>query len=276
MLQESNSVLKSIQSISANVPILSVLTDTHGSKSLSHSIFELEPVDEFRSLDGAKVAAVSPWALDALLHFYEDRKANAAAEFYKLISGISWVGSLWGRVMERQLLKYFNSLLETHTFKICSLTNSTVHDWKYPGPTQRVNFEPRSFTSSLLAAVDAKQPLHLVLKDPNFPVVDSIVYDPNAVLTGIQSTITPRHPEVVSGFRRIQGWLTLRTPLAELRPSTSGPHWHLIFAVPETMAQSFCQQGFEGDTTMHEWERKVDQYVLAVNDLSLWGKTMKV
>jgi hypothetical protein len=93
------------------------------------------------------------------------------------------------------------------------------------------------------------------------------------VLTGIQVTIRDEHPVAVSGLKRIQGWLKQQSPLAHLRPSISDNHWRLVFVVPEAAAASFEQQPMEGDTGGNEWARKVDQYVLGIQEDTLWRRT---
>jgi hypothetical protein len=99
------------------------------------------------------------------------------------------------------------------------------------------------------------------------------VHDPCEVLTGIQVTIRNEHPVAVLGLKHIQGWLKLRSPLTHLWPSIAGNHWRLIFVVQAAAAPSFKQQVFEEDTGRHEWARKVDQYVLGVEEDTLWGRT---
>jgi len=275
LLQLTQAIENKIRSVSMTVGILTLLNAAYTSRGVSHSIFELAPSDGMRSLGGAQIGAVSPWALDMLLKEYETRQENAAADFYISISGMASAGSLRGRLMERQVLKYFDTLHGPHDFYIRSLANSTISKWTYPGPAERVTFQSRSFTHTLNSAVEAKQPQHLVPSDPNFPAVDSILYDPAGVLVCIQITIQDKHPVAVLGLRRIQGWLKYKTPLANLRPSTSGKHWPLIFVAPDTVAPAFRLQDFEGDTDKYEWAKKVDQYVLGIKEDVLWGKVMK-
>jgi hypothetical protein len=79
---------------------------------------------------------------------------------------------------------------------------------------------------------------------------------------------------VVMGLKRIQGWLKADGLLAGLRPSASGNHWCFIFVVPDAAAASFNQQPMEGNTGSHEWANKVDQYVLGLQEDTLWGRTV--
>jgi len=152
------------------------------------------------------------------------------------------------------------------------LAESSIVQWKYPAPTKRVTFQSQSFTEDLQSAVHAKEPRHLVPLDPNFPGIESILYDPGEVLTSIQVTIKKKHAIAVVGLKRIQGWLEQRSPLAGLWPSTAPNRWRLIFVVPTATAASFEQLFSEGDADGHKWAKKVDQYVLGITD-TVWGKT---
>jgi hypothetical protein len=105
MVIEKDRVMKAIQSIPYTSSAFDILVDTRGPKGVSHTVFELDPLDEYRSLDGSRVGVVSMWALDKLLSHFEHRQADAAAEFYMAISGIPSLAFLRGRVMERQALR---------------------------------------------------------------------------------------------------------------------------------------------------------------------------
>ena len=264
-----------IRCIPPGTSILTLLNGAFTTRGVSHPIFELAPSDDMRLLSSCHIGAVSPWALDALLKEYETRTADAAADFYLSIADKPFAGSLRGRLMERQVLKYFDSFPGPHDFPMRSLASSAVSTWTYPGPAKRVTFESRSFTPSLTSAVEAKQPQHLVPSDPNFPAVDSILCNPAEGIVCIQVTIKNNHPVAVSGLRRIQAWLKRGTPLGDLRPSISGKHWRLIFVVPEVMAHDYRLQDFEGDTKKCEWANKVDQYVVGINENVVWGRAMQ-
>ena len=220
---------------------------------------------------------MSNWALNKLLIEYELRQEDAAAELYMESAGMQHGGTLRGRLWERQVLKYLDSCQSPQTFTIRSLANSTVSQWTYPAPVTRVDFLSPSFTPSLRLAVDTQQPRHLVPLDlENFPTLNSVLYDPAGPFTCIQVTTRKKHPELVSGFKRVQGWLKQKTPLASLRPSTSGNHWYLLFVVPEDIASAFELQEIEGDTEQNEWAREVDQYVLGLKEDVVWGRKLSV
>jgi len=272
--QLMSEIKEAIFRISRKQGIGSLLSDFSQSRMLSHTIFELSAPEGTQRLFGdALVGAVSLWALNLLLEAYEQRKSDAAAEFYDSIAGDPHAGSLRGRMFERQVLKYFDSLKEPHVFSIRSLDTSSICEWVYPGPAKRVTFQPVTFAQSLQAAVVGGNPLHLVPKDPNFPALDSTVYRPGKGLSHMQVTVRTKHPVAVVGLKRIQGYLKRNTPLADLRPSKTKP-WELIFPVPCTIADSFTKQSFEGDTTRQEWASKVDQYVLAIEEETIWGRTL--
>jgi hypothetical protein len=273
MVQLKLDVMEKIRSIPPMANILSLLNETYMLSGLSHSIFELSPEDDMCLLGGAQVGTVSMWALDLLLKQYETHHADAAAKFFNSIAGILYAGSLQGHIMERQVLKHFDSLKDLHIFELRSLVNSSIAQWKYPGPALCVTFQSQSLTTSLRSAIDAQDPLHLVPLDPNFLAVDYILYDPGEVLTGIQVTIRDEHPVAILGLKHLQGWLKLKSPLTHLQPSTGGNHWRLIFVVPAAAAASFKQQVFKQDTDGNEWARKVDQYVLGIKEDTLWGRT---
>lgn len=241
---------------------------------VSHKIFELSPADKFRLLGEARIGAVSAWALDVLLTRYEDKQKDAAAEFYYSITASPSAESLRGRILERQLLKYFDSLKSPQIFPIRSLVDSSIINWTYPGPASRFTFRSVLFASGLQLAVDKKEPSHMVPNDPNFPAMASIVYDPsNGTLTFLQITTNPKHPVSVSGLKYIQSWLKVGTPLARFRPSKSLTHWKLIFVVPFDLAAYFSAQRFDGDTDKGEWAGKVDQYVVGIKEDTIWART---
>ena len=240
---------------------------------LSHTIFELSPQDDDRLFGDALIGTVSPWALDLLLGAYESQKLDAAFEFYELISKIPKAGTLRGQILERQVLKYFDNLKGPHTFTLRSLEDNSTIQWVYPGPTEHHMFQPTTFAKELQSAVSNKKSLHLVPKDPNFPALDSTVYDPKGGLSFNQITVNLHHPVAVVGLQRVQSWLKQNTPLANLRPSIRGRHWPFIFIVPQTISDSFTKQLFERDTVTQEWAKKVDQYVLGIKEKSLWGRS---
>ena len=154
-------VADKIHAISSDDDLGSLLAATRTSSGLSHSIFELSPDNNYHMLAGARVGAVSMWALNLLLEEYESRKSTAVAEFYHSITRTSPAASLRGRMIERQALKYFDSLRVPQTFEIRSLADSSISKWTYPGPAPRNTFQSSSFTPSLRSAVDNGKCLHL-------------------------------------------------------------------------------------------------------------------
>ena len=71
--------------------------------------------------------------------------------------------------------------------------------WTYHGHIPFFTFlQDKTAANEIKNVVEANKSLHLVPSAPNFMAVDSIVYDPNEVLTCIQITINMTHHIKVS------------------------------------------------------------------------------
>jgi len=78
------------------------------------------------------------------------------------------------------------------------------------------------------------------------------------------------HPIVVSGLQHIQSWFKLGTPLEGLRPTNARP-WRFVFVVPSGMMSTFKKQKLDGDTAKGAWAKKVYQYVLGLEEQTIFG-----
>ena len=265
-----------------------------GDNHVSHSIFEISPSNEKRIFSKCKFGYVSKWAFNCFLEAYEAQQAVAATNFYRFISEIPVAATLWGHVFERLVFRYLAEIELEHKFLMRGLSEPILGEatWTFRGPIPRRNFGRREdFIGAITKAVQEKDRLHhdLVPFAQNFGAVDSIVYDPKAVLTFLQITVGREHDIRVSGLQRIQNWLG-RTPLAHLRPpraahlrpsktsrftlplpfrasnsKTGNRPWRLIFIVPSDREAFFELQTLEGDTDRGEWAGKVHQYVLGLD-----------
>lgn len=233
--------------------------------AISHTIFQISPADELRQLETCNWDLVSQWAFNSLLDKCESYEAHATAQFYRQLSGIPWAASFRGHLFERQVLNHLSGLHTPHTFSIRRLTDSNQMTWTYPG-INGTRFDNMNVIGIIKAAVENHTSLHLLPLDPNFPAVDSIVYDTNEQrLTCIQITFKSKHPIAVKCLKRIQRWLNPSTdPIGELRPSEANP-WRFVFIVPPNMASAFTSQVLEGDGTRRDWAGKVEQYVLGLD-----------
>jgi hypothetical protein len=238
-----------------------VTSSLSGDIDISHRIFQIYPPDRERIFSECRFEPVSSWALDVLLKEFHTYRADALAEFYRQISGMTGAEAFKGFVFERLALRYLDTINDESKLSIRPLTSSNQMTWTYRGPIGRFTFQESTVSDKITEAVQNKGPVHLVPLAPNFPSIDSIVYDPKEVLTCIQATISRKHPIAVSGLQRIQGWLKLGSELAHLRPSDDR-RWRFIFIVPSDMASTFKLQQFAGDSDRGEWAGKVDQYVL--------------
>ena len=233
--------------------------------ALSHTIFQISPANELRQLETCHWDAVSQWAFNSLLNKCEAHEANATSQFYRQLSGIPWAASFRGHLFKRQVLNHLCGLRTEYTFSIRRLTDSDQTTWTYPG-IKGTPFQKATVIEKIKEAVGNHMPLHLIPSDPNFPAVDSIVYDPNEQrLTCIQITFKSEHSIAVIGLQRIQRWLNPPTsPVGELRPSRRNP-WRFVFIVPSDMASTFTSQELKGGSTRGDWARKVEQYVLGLD-----------
>ncbi|KAH9989077.1 hypothetical protein BJV74DRAFT_458000 [Russula compacta] len=243
--------------------------------NIPYSIFQIFPSDDYLpSLYGSKFETVSRWALDILLGQYDKREAEALAILYYRMSPTSGAASLRDHMFEKQVLDYLDCIEAQHPFLIHRLIDSEQMQWLYRGPIRRFTFTKLAFTAGIADAVQKQEPVHLVPISPNLAAVDSIFYDPNEpnTLTFIQITKNESHPIAVSGLKLIQGWLKCGTSLAGLRPSKTSP-WCFIFVVPSLeMESTFKLQKFCDDTLHGEWASKVQQYVVRLEEQTIFGK----
>jgi hypothetical protein len=267
-------ILQKISEIPSGQNLLDIFFQTRSTKSVSHTIFQLSPINEERLFHEAEVSAVSPWALHRLLEAYEVKQRDASYTFYKLIASRPDAGSLRGQMFEKQALTFFGLLKNSEEFTIRRLGDTATSKWVYPGSTECAEFQLSTVTKLLEDAVNGKKALHLIPQAQNFAAVDSILYNPDKVLTCLQFTVRMEHPVAVSGLQKIQGCLQ-NDPLRQLRPKVrKSKHWKLIFVVPSKNAARFEMQSFRHDTPNEEWSRKVDQYVLGLEEATMWGRTM--
>ena len=237
--------------------------------SILHSVFQLSPADDDdeRLLVNATISAISPWALTTLLEIYERHEADASYKFYKMISD---EGTIRGQMFQVQVLKHLGALNGREQFTIRRLTDSDTSQWTYPGPTASSFSHSSTFPQLLEDAVTQQKSVHLVAQERSFPALHSILYSPGDVLTVIHATVETEHPVAVVSLQRIQ------SILSNLQSSIPDNNWQLIFVVPEQIASTFQIQKFEGDADSNEWFEKVDQYVLGINEDTLWGKTSQL
>jgi hypothetical protein len=178
---------------------------------------------------------------------------------------MSEAASLWGHVFKRQVLNHLEDIQKEQEFRIRGLTSPGRTTWSYRGPIRRFNFPQDSdFIDEITTAIQNRKPLHLVPLVRNFPSVDSIIYDPDEVLTCVQITASRNHGVLVSALQRIQSLFKRGTPLEGLYPSKDRP-LRLVFVVPPSDEAYFKSQRLKGDTALNEWAGSVHQYVLGLD-----------
>ena len=248
---------------------MSLQDQTCSKISILHSVFQLSPADDDdeRLLVNATISAICPWALTTLLEIYERREADASFRFYKMIPD---EGTIRGQMFQVQVLKHLGALNGREQFTIRRLTDSDTSQWTYPGPTASSFSHSSTYPQLLEDAVTQRKSVHLVPQQPNFPALHSILYTPGDVLTVIYATVESEHPVAVVGLQRTQ------SIVSNLQSSIPDNNWRLIFVVPEQISSTFQIQKLEGDTDSNKWFEKVDQYVLGINEDTLWGRTSQL
>ena len=255
--------------------IIRLLRDTRtGASDISHTVFQVFPsnTDPNRLYSNCQIETVSPWALDRILHYHAAHRADLMANFYYQVSSVPAAGSLRGHLFERQILNHLSGIDSEKPFSIRALTNSKKKTWTYRGPIRRTDFQKLKVVPEITRAVRDQESLHLVPAARNFPAADSILYDPedsDAALTCIQVTSKENHPISVKGLRDIQNWLQGRT-LEHIRPTKRRP-WRFLFVVPSYVESNFKMQQLDGDTDRGEWAGKVHQYVLGLEEETIFG-----
>ena len=96
MKVEVRSRIRSVNFKQSN-PLQLLNSSWTGDNAVSHLIFEISPINDFRRLGECGFRTVSRWAFDRLLEAYEAQEAHAATTFYRHISGTPEAASLWGQ-----------------------------------------------------------------------------------------------------------------------------------------------------------------------------------
>ena len=264
-----------MQSARSDSDIVQLLVGTElGGSDVSHRVFQNFPADEQRLFSACQFKPVSEWALDLLLKRLRSGEADMTASLYRRVSMIHGAESFRGVLFERQIFRYFSGNVRGR-FSIRRLADSTDSNqltWTYRGRVRRIDFRESTVLAEITKAVEERRPLHLVPTAPNFPAVDSILYnprDPDAVLTCIQITMNLNHPIIVKGLETIQKWF--KKEARRLLPRTTKP-WRFLFVVPSHMASTFELQELKGDTATCLWARKVDQCVLGLKEETIFRR----
>ena len=249
-----------------------------GDATISNTIFQIFPTNTDtdtntnRLLSHCQYEPVSRWALNLLLRDYKAGKAHEAAAFYNSLSGIYRAASFRGNLFEQQVFNYLDSISTGYRFTIRGLADSDQTSWTYHGSIRYITFQESTVTTEISKAFQDRKPRHLVPLAHNFPTMDSIFYDPNdpvAVITCIQITINMDHAIAVKGLQLLQKWFKPGSPLKDLRPTNAKP-WRFLFVVPTDVARTFKLQKLKDDTPTNVWARKVHQYVLGLEERTVF------
>lgn len=117
IIQLKRNLEREIQDLSTKNNLMDLFSQTRLQRSLSHSIFQLSPMNDMRLFDDAIVTPVSPWALELISHSYERSQENISLQFYHAIADIPSAGTL-RMIFQLRVLAYFRDLREPTTFKV--------------------------------------------------------------------------------------------------------------------------------------------------------------
>jgi hypothetical protein len=132
-------------------------------------------------------------------------------------------------------------------------------------------FGPSQGLSGKIAdCVDARKSAYLQPISDNFASLDSIIYQPNNPLIGIQITNVSTHPINTKGLKALQSLLSPKNEsLSPLRPTFEKP-WIILFVVPKQMEKSFTRQSITGHASA-TWS-KIVQYVLGLDEREVFRR----
>ena len=267
---ESRESRRSIQTqISAAIQkskdIKDALNGVVGDEVVPHRAFVVYPSSETRFLDGCHVKAISKGAMNTIIKTLDKRSADAAFDLYESIRGSSLAASFRCNMWERKAHGYLPRQ-GTCSFTIRSLDDASNARLDLPEGIKYSVFGPTQELSGKIAdCVDARESVYLQPISDNFASLDSIIYQPNNPLIGIQITNASSHSIKTKGLKALQSLLSSKNKsLSPLRPTPEKP-WIILFVVPKQMEKSFTRQSITGHANA-TWSKKTVQYVLGLDE----------
>ena len=247
-----------------------------GDLVVPHRAFVIYPGDQDRLLLGCLVKPTSEYAIDTIMMILDLRGADAALDLYKSVQSSPRAAAFRGHIWERKVHNYFRHSAPSFVIRsLDTLNNSTTpNERTIPDERKTRSLDlskgmkyfafgpPQMLAGKIAECVAEKEAVYLQLSQ-NFASLDSIIYQPNDPLVGIQITISDAHPIKVTDLSALQKLLKSKDPLlASLRPTVREP-WILLFVVPTPMENSFSKQVFTGVPA--NWSKKTMQYVLGLD-----------
>ena len=241
----------------------------HGAKEI-HPAFQIVP-NTNRYWESMLAEPVSDWAFSHIMAELDKRGTNATYSFYRMIRRVDGVG-LSGKMFERKVHKFFQSITQPKSFTIWSLDNrSTTFNITFSSETTHDTFSAlHGLAGQLVSSAKSSTSCYLVPQSPVFATFDSFLYQHNvsqhdcSSLIGLQITTASKHPISIKGLADVEKCLNRQVPqLKALRP-TKATKLIILFVVPESAAGSFVRQGLEGAKKVGDWPMKTTQYILGL------------
>lgn len=246
-----------------------------GDEVVPHRAFAVYPSDEARLWVGCHVKAISKGAMNTIIKTLDKRSADAAFDLYESTRGSSLAASFRGNMWERKAHGYLPRR-GACSFTIRSLGDD-VPDARLDLPEDIKYFvfgPPQDLSGKIADCVDARESVYLQPISDNFASLDSIIYQPNSPLIGIQITNASTHPIETKGLKALQSLLSPKNAsLSPLRPTPEQP-WIILFVVPTRMEKSFTRQSIIGHASA-TWSEKTVQYVLGLDEHEVFRAQFK-
>ena len=121
--------------------LLRVLHDRRANaEDVSHTIFQVIPMDESRQYETSECVPASKWILNSLVEACERNKAESIARLYRSLSGSPLAATLRGSLLEKLVQKSLDDIKSDANLKIRGLTDANQTNWVYHGPIPRFTF----------------------------------------------------------------------------------------------------------------------------------------
>lgn len=267
---ESRKTRKVVQSqiwdaIAANPDIRRAIDGVVGNEVVPHRAFVVHPSDKARSLFSSYVEAISTSATKAIIRELNKQSADSAFNLYQSLRGSSKAASFRGNLWELKAHEYLPHRGGS-SFTIRSLEDAPNTKLHLPAEILYSVFGPPQEMSGTIAnCVETGKAVYLQPISDNFASLDSILYQPNNPLIGIQVTIAETHSIQTKGLKYLQSYLSRENRLlSPLRPTSEKP-WTILFVVPQPMAAAFTKQEIKGEAS-DVWSKKTVQYVLGLDE----------
>lgn len=270
---ESREVRKHVQvqisdAIQKSKDLVEAIDSVAGDEVVPHRAFAVYP-SRGRSLIGCHVKAISNGAMKTIVRTLNKQSANAAFDLYQNTQGSSKAATLRGNLWELKIHGYLPRQGGC-PFTIRSLDNVPNNQLVLPKDIKHFVFGPPQELSGTIAdCVDARKAVYLQPISDSFASLDSIIYQPNCPLIGIQVTNAASHSINTKGLMNLQSYLSPKNKfLSPLRPTVEKP-WIILFVVPKPMESYFTKQRITGDANA-TWSKKTVQYVLGLDEVEVF------